>query len=150
MKKVLAASLFALGTLGAGSASALDLNAAVTNEQRQDWGYGLGVTQRYGKVTFGADYTRFDNSGNDQNRWGLSAGYDVAKFGKATLSGKVGLAYLDNSRAADGWATTVGVGARLPLTRSVSAFADYRYQFGQGSVERFDGSAVVLGLSVKF
>ena len=150
MKKLAIASLFALGTLTAGTASALDVGVSMVNEQRQDWGVGLFATEKYGKVTFSGGIERFTSSGNDQTRFGVGAGYDITKIGNATVSGKVGIAYLDNSEVANGWATSVGFGVRMPVTKAVSAFADYRYQWGQGSVDRFDGSALILGVSMKF
>jgi opacity protein-like surface antigen len=150
MKKLAIASLFALGTLTSGAASALDFGISMVNEQRQDWGVGIQASEKYGKVTFSGGLERFTNAGNDQTRFGVVAGYDVTKINNVTVTGKVGIAYLDNSEVSNGWATTLGFGVRMPITKAVTAFADYRYQWGQGSVDRFDGSAMVLGINVKF
>ena len=44
----------------------------------------------------------------------------------------------------------VGAGVSYPLTKQVSATADYSYQFGQKRVDQFNGNTVAVGLKYSF
>ncbi len=150
MKKIAIATVIALA---AASASALELGVSATRdysgaENRNGGGVSLG--EQYGKVSITAGFDRFTKGNNDQDRYSLVAGYDVAKLGAVTVTPKVGVAYLNNQTSADGYAMTVGVGATLPLTKQVSVGLDVARQYGQDRVQASDGNAVTVGVKYRF
>ncbi len=150
MKKIAIATVIALA---AASASALELGVSATRdysgaENRNGGGISLG--EQYGKVSITAGFDRFTKGNNDQDRYSLVAGYDVAKLGAVTVTPKVGVAYLNNQTSADGYAMTVGVGATLPLTKQVSVGLDVARQYGQDRVQASDGNAVTVGVKYRF
>lgn len=150
MKKLAIASLIALA---ATTASALEVGLTTTRdysgvENRN--GTGITIGQKYGRVGVTAGFERFTKGANDQDRYSLVAGYDVATFGLVTVTPKVGVALLDNQIGRDGYAMTVGVGATVPLTKQVSLGIDVARQSGQDRVSQFDGNRVSAGLSYKF
>ena len=150
MKKIAIASIIALA---ATAASALEVGVVGTRdysgaENRNSTGVTLG--QSYGKVGVTAGFERFTRGANDQDRYSLVAGYDVAKVGSVTVTPKVGVAYLDNQTGQDGYAMTVGVGASVPVTKTVSLTADVARQYGQDRVQAFDGNRVTVGVKYKF
>jgi outer membrane autotransporter protein len=149
MKKIAIASLIALAAV---SASALEVGVTTAREYTGTNTNGTGITlgQKFGKVGVAAGFERFTAGTNDQDRLSLTAGYDIAKIGAITVTSKVGVAHLNNQRGADGYAMTVGVGASMPLTKTVDLTVDARRQYGQDRVQAFDGNTVAAGLRVKF
>lgn len=150
MKKIAIASLIALA---ATAASALEIGTSVTRdysgaENRN--GSGITLGNQYGKVGVTAGFERFTAGANDQDRYSVVAGYNVAKFGSVTVTPKVGVAYLNNQTSADGYAMTVGVGADLPLTKQVSVGLDVARQYGQDRVSSSDGNTVTAGIKYRF
>lgn len=150
MKKIAIASLIALA---ATAASALELGVVGTRdysgaENRN--GAGITLGHNYGKVGVTAGFERAIKGDNDQDRYSLVAGYDVAKLGPVTVTPKVGVAYLNNQTGENGYAMTVGVGAILPVTKAVSLTADVARQYGQDRVQAFDGNRVTVGLKYRF
>ena len=150
MKKIAIASIIALA---ATAASALEVGVVGTRdysgaENRN--GAGVTVGQSYGKVGVTAGFERFTKGTNDQDRYSLVAGYDVAKIGPVTVTPKVGVAYLNNQVGENGYAMTVGVGASVPVTKQVSVGLDVARQYGQDRVQAFDGNRVTVGLKYKF
>ena len=124
--------------------------------------YGITVGEKFGKVGITAGFAR-SNGGTpitiptdgayknqQQDRYSLVAGYDVAKVGPVTVTPKLGVAYLNNARDTDGYAMTVGVGASLPVTKKISLTADYARQYGQDKVNQFNGNRVTVGTIYKF
>ena len=150
MKKFAIASIIALA---ATAASAVEVGVIGTRdysgaENRNSAGITLG--QSFGKVGVTAGFERFTKGTNDQDRYSLVAGYDVAKLGAVTVTPKVGVAYLNNQVGENGYAMTVGVGASLPVTKQVSVTADVARQYGQDRVNQFDGNHVTVGLKYRF
>lgn len=150
MKKIAIASIIALA---ATAASALEVGVVGTRdysgaENRN--GAGITVGQSYGKVGVTAGFERFTKGTNDQDRYSLVAGYDVAKIGPVTVTPKVGVAYLNNQVGENGYAMTVGVGASVPVTKQVSVGLDVARQYGQDRVQAFDGNRVTVGVKYKF
>lgn len=150
MKKLAIASLIALT---ATAASALEIGittnrdySGVTN--RNSTGIKLG--EKYGKVGVTGGFERFTKGTNDQDRYSLVIGIDVAKLGSITVTPKVGVALLNNQTSQDGYAMTVGAGANLPLTKKVSLGLDVARQYGQDRVSQFDGNRFSLGVNYKF
>lgn len=149
MKKIAIASLIALA---ATTASALEVGVNASREYvgTDNNGTGLTVGKKFGKVGVTAGFDRFTKEVNDQDRLSLTVGYDVAKVGPVTLTPKVGVAHLQNSRASEGYALAVGIGASVPLSKAVDFTVDARRQYGQDRVSQFDGNTVSAGLKFKF
>lgn len=150
MKKLAIATVIALA---ASAASALELGVSTSRdysgaENRN--GAGLSLTQRFGAVGVAAGFDRFTKGENDQDRYSVVAGYDVAKFGPVTVTPKLGVAYLNNQVGDNGYAMTVGAGVSTPLTKTVSVGLDVARQYGQDRVKSSDGNTVKVGLSYKF
>ena len=70
--------------------------------------------------------------------------------GPVGVTGRVGVAYLDNKTGADGYTATVGVGASMPITKQLSAGVSVDHQFGQNRVSQFNGNIVTAGVKVGF
>lgn len=150
MKKIAIASLIALA---ATAASALEVGVVATRDYSGEPnrnGGGVTLGQKYGAVGLTAGFERFTKGSNDQDRYSLVAGMDVARVGAFTLTPKVGVAYLNNQTGADGYAMTVGAGVSTPLTKQVSLGLDVARQWGQDRVKASDGNTVTVGLSYKF
>ena len=149
MRKIVLATVLGLA---AGAASALELGVTATRDYSGDnrnFG-GITIGQSYGKLnaTLGAE--RSSVGGNDQNRFSLVGGYDVAKLGPVTITPRLGVAYLDNQVGQDGYAMTAGVGASVPVTKKVSVGLAVDRQYGQDRVSQFDGNRVTVGAKYSF
>lgn len=149
MKKILAAlALTAVTSMASAADFGLVVNRDSAGTNRNSFGATIG--QKFGKVGVEGGFERFSR-GNDQDRWSLLGSYDVVKFGKtAALSVKGGGAYLNNQHGKDGYALLAGAGLTVPLTKSLAATVDYRYQWGQERVKMFNGSTVGAGLKYSF
>jgi predicted porin len=124
--------------------------------------YGITVGEKFGKVGITAGFAR-SNGGTPitiptdgpyrdqvQDRYSLTAGYDVTKVGPVTITPTLGVAYLNNARDTDGYVMTVGVGASVPVTKQISLTANYARQYGQDRINQFDGNRVNVGVAYKF
>lgn len=150
MKKIAIASIIALAVT---AASALEVGVSTTADYSgadKSTGYGLTVGKQTGALSVTGGFERFTKGENDQDRYSVVAGYDVAKFGPVTVTPKLGVAYLNNQTGANGYAMTVGVGTSMPITKSVAFTVDAARQYGQDRVNAFDGNRVTAGLNYKF
>ena len=148
--KLAIASILALA---AESASALEVGVTTTADYsgvNKSTGYGLTLSKPVGKFGVTAVFDRFTAGSNDQDRYSVVAGYNVAKFGPVTVTPKLGVAYLNNQTSPDGYAMTVGIGATLPLTKTLSLTLDTARQYGQDRVQQSDGNRVTTGLAYRF
>ena len=150
MKKIALATLLALAV---GSASAVELGVQGLrdysgNPDRN--GFGVTLGQKFDKVGVTAGFERFTKGSNDLDRYTLTAGYDVAKFGAVTITPKVGVAYLNPETTRNGWAGTVGVGASYPVTKQVALTADYAYQKGNNITKAYNGNIITTGVKYTF
>lgn len=147
---------FAIATiiaLAATAASALEVGVTTTSDYSgadKRAGYGVTVGKQTGAMSVTGGAERFTKGTNDQDRYSVVAGYDVAKFGAVTVTPKLGVAYLNNQASSDGYAMTVGVGATMPVTKSVALTVDAARQYGQDRVQTFDGNRVTAGLKYRF
>jgi hypothetical protein len=149
LKKVLFATLATLAL----SASAIEVGVNGTRDysgSADRTGYGVTLGDKFGAIGLEAGYNRFTQGSNDQDRYSLVASYDVTKVGPVTIAVKGGVAYLDNQTGANGYAVTAGVGASVPVYKSLAATLDYRRQEGQNRVSAFDGNQVAVGLKYAF
>lgn len=150
MKKIAIASLIAIA---AATAGAVEVGVTTTTDysgSQDRQGFGLTVGQKVGAVSVTGGFERFSKGANDQDRYSVTAGYDVAKFGPVTVTPKLGVAYLNNQHTTDGYALTVGVGASAPVTKQVSVGLDIARQYGQDRVNAFDGNRVTAGVKYAF
>lgn len=150
MKKIAIASIIALA---ATAAAAVEVGVTGTRdysgvENRNSTGVTVG--ESFGKTNLTAGFERFTKGANDQDRYSLVAGYDVAKVGVFTVTPKVGVAYLNNQSGQDGYAMTVGLGTSVPVSKQVSLTADVARQYGQDRVQAFDGNRVTVGVKYRF
>lgn len=149
MKKALLATAL---VLAATAASAVEVGLTATRDYSSDnrnFG-GITIGQHYGAVSATVGAERSSVGGNDQNRYSLVGGYDVAKFANVTVTPRVGVAYLDNQTGSDGYALTVGIGASLPVTQKVSVGLAVDRQYGQSRVDQFDGNRVTASVKYAF
>ena len=148
MKKLIAMALI----LAAGAASAFEVGVTGTRDYAGTDRNGGGITigEKVGSIGVTAGFERFTSGSNDQDRYSVVAGYDVAKFGPVTVTPKVGVAYLNNQTGSDGYALTVGVGASVPVAQKISLGLDYARQYGQDRVNSFDGNRVTVSARYAF
>lgn len=140
----------------AASASAHEVGARYTHngENAGDLvGITLGnrVATPFGPVGVEGSFDRSTRGAINVNRFGVTGAYDVVKFHGATISAKVGVAFIDPSNSGDnGYAATVGVGAAYPVAKSINLVVDYAHQRGQDRVNTFNGNAVSVGIKHSF
>jgi len=148
LKKILFATLATL----AFSASAVEFGVNGTRDYSgtDRTGYGFTLGEKFGAVGVEGGYNRFTQGANDQDRYSLVGSYDITKIGPVTLAVKAGVAYLNNQTGSNGYAVTAGVGASVPVYKSLAATVDYRRQEGQNRVSAFDGNQVAVGLKYAF
>ncbi len=149
MKKIALATVLALA---ATMASAVEVGVTATRDYSGDNRNFGGVTigQKYGAVGVTAGFERSAVGSNDQDRYSLVAGYDLAKVGQITVTPRLGVAFLDNQTSANGYAMTVGVGASVPVTKKVSVGLAVDRQYGQDRVNQFDGNRVTASVKYGF
>ena len=149
MRKFAIATALALVAM---SASALEIGVTGTRDYTGDNRNSGGITigQSYGKVGVTAGFERFTSGANDQDRYSVVAGYDVAKFGPVTVTPKVGVAYLDNQTGSNGYTMTIGAGASMPVAKKVTVGLDVARQYGQDRVNQYDGNRVTVSARYAF
>ena len=154
MKKVLVALALSLGLIGTASAVTLGVNGGVITGGNDGGVAGVTVGEKWGKIGVDAGFARGWGQNTTSDRWTLVAGYDVARVVGVTVTPKIGYAYLDNSNTTIAMATPsasaglVGVGASLPITKQISATADYAYQFSGSSNN--NANVITAGLKYSF
>jgi hypothetical protein len=150
MKKLLVAAL-AVVALSAGAVE-VGVTSSEGLQGGHTFGQGLTIGETFAGFGVTAGWTRFDRPevGNAQSRTSIVVDKQVASVGPVGLTGRVGVAHLDNTQALDGNAATVGVGASYALTNKVSLTVALDKQFGQGRVNQFDGNIVTAGVKVGF
>jgi hypothetical protein len=149
MKKIAIATVSALA---ATAASALEVGVTTARDYAGDNRNAAGITvgQKFGAVYMTAGFDRATLGTNDQDRYSVVAGVNVAKLGPVTVGVRAGGAYLNNQTGADGYAAVVGVGASVPVTKQVSLTVDVTRQYGQDRVQSFDGDRVTAGVKYRF
>ncbi len=149
MKKFAIATMIALA---ATAASALEVGVTTARDYAGTDRNATGVTvgEKFGAVTLTAGFDRATLGTNDQDRYSLVAGYNVAKLGPVSVAVKGGAAYLNNQTGQDGYAALVGVGASLPINKNMALTVDATRQYGQDRVNSFDGNRVTAGVKYSF
>lgn len=149
MKKLAVIAALALGTTVA-SALEVGVNASRSYDNSNRNAVGVTLGHNYGDVGVAVGLDNTTVGDNNQTRYSLVGSYNVAKFGDVTVAAKAGVAYLDNQNGPDGYATTVGVGASYPLTKTLALTADVSRQYGQSRVDQFNGNRVTVGFKHSF
>lgn len=149
MKKFAIATAIALA---ATAASALEVGVTTARDYAGNNRNAAGITvgEKFGAVSVNAGFDRATQGTNDQDRYSLVAGVDVAKLGPVSVGVRAGGAYLNNQTGADGYAALVGVGASMPITKTVSLTVDATRQYGQNRVQGHDGNRVTAGIKYRF
>jgi opacity protein-like surface antigen len=153
MKKIAIATLLAVMAATAGAVE-VGVTGSYDNVKHDHAGYGLTVGEHFGAFSATVGAERYNNV--KLTKYSLVGGYDVAKVGSATVTAKVGAVYLDQEAGKtwsvdrQGYAALVGAGISIPVTKSVSATADYRYQKGQDRVDALNGSTFLVGAKYAF
>ena len=113
---------------------------------------GVSAGQKFGKFGVQGTFDRNTTQAVDINRYTVSGSYDVVKLGPVQTNVRVGFAYLDpqSSRATNGGAGFVGAGVAYPVTKKITAVADYAYQKGNNITQGYDGNIVTAGLNYSF
>lgn len=150
MKKFAIATILATAAIAASAVEVgvVGVNQATPNPDR--YGYGVTVGENFGAYNVTAGVSRFVREANDQTRVTLVGSREVYKVGPVSLTGRVGLAYLNNQTGEDGTALTVGVGANVPVAKNVTAGLSVDRQYGQSRVDSFNGNVVTAGIKVGF
>lgn len=149
MKKFAIATAIALA---ATAASALEVGVTTGRDYAGTDRNATGVTvgQNVGRFNVTAGFDRATLGANDQDRYSLVAGVNVAKLGPVAVAVRGGAAYLNNQTGADGYAALVGVGASMPVAKNVALTLDATRQYGQDRVRSSDGNRVTAGLRYSF
>lgn len=150
MKKIAIASLLAIAAI---SASAVEVGVTAVDQTTPNpnrYGYGVTVGENFGAYNVTAGVSRFVREANDQTRVSLVGSREVFKVGQIGLTGRVGLAYLNNQTGQDGSAVTVGVGATAPVAKNVAVGLSVDRQYGQNRVSQFDGNVITAGVKYSF
>jgi hypothetical protein len=154
MKKVLIAFALSMGLIGTASAVNFGVNGGVVTGGNDGGLAGVTVGEKWGKIGVDAGFARGWGQDTTQDRWTLVAGYDVAKLGGVTVTPKVGYGYIDNSNttiakaAPSASVAIVGLGGSVPITKNISATADYAYQFSGSSNN--NANVITGGLKYRF
>jgi hypothetical protein len=154
MKKVLLAFALSMGLIGTASAVNFGVNGGVMTGGNDGGLAGVTVGEKWGKFGVDAGFARGWGQDTTQDRWTLVAGYDVAKVAGVTVTPKVGYGYIDNSNttianaAPSASVAIVGLGGSLPITKNISATADYAYQFSGSSNN--NANVITGGLKYSF
>lgn len=149
MKKIAIATMIALAATAA-SAVEVGVTAARDYAGTNRDAVGITVGQKVGAIGVTAGFDRATGGNNDQDRYSLVGGVDVAKLGPVAVAVKAGAAYLNNQTGQDGYAALVGVGASMPVAKNVALTLDATRQYGQDRVKSFDGNRVTAGIKYSF
>jgi hypothetical protein len=150
MKKIAFATILAVAAMAASAVEVGVVGVEQTTPNPNRYGYGVTVGENFGAYNVTAGVSRFIREANDQTRVTLVGSKEVAKLGPVAVSGRVGYAYLNNRTGDDGSALTVGVGASVPVTKTVAVGVSVDRQYGQNRVSSFDGNVVTAGVKVGF
>lgn len=147
-------SIFTIAILAAAmSASAVEVGVyggGTLNSVDRAYG-GVSVGQKFGDYTLTGSVDRAYVRQNDQTRYSVVGAYQFAKIGSVGFNAQVGGAYIDNQANRNGYALVTGLGATLPVTTNLTAFAEVRNQRAiQGRVNDNNGNSVNAGLKYTF
>jgi len=148
MKKIIT-TLALMGFVFAAQAVELGVNTSRDTAGTDRTGYGVTVGQKFGSAGVTAGFDRY-TAGTELDKNSVVGSYDVSKLGSTTLAVKAGAAYLNPKSGDNGYAALVGAGVSVPLTRSLAATVDYRYQAGQSQVQSLDGHSLAAGVKLAF
>jgi outer membrane autotransporter protein len=149
MKNILIASLFALATVSV-HATEVGTNVARDYSGADRNAFGITVGKQLGVINTTLGLSREYRGANDSTTLSLMGGYNVFKIFAVTLSVEAGTAYVRNQSSASGYALVGGVGAQLPLTKTVSLTADITRQYGQSRIKDSNGNNISVGMKYNF
>ncbi len=149
MKKFAVMAALAVAAI---SASAFELGVHGTHTAGASTDFvGVSLGKKFGVMGVEGTFDRSTRGAVNFNRFGLVGSYDVAQVLGATVSPKMGVAFIDPTHSGvNGYAVTAGVGVSYPVAKNVSLTADYAYQKAQGRVATFSGNQVSAGVKFAF
>jgi len=156
MKKIVIASLFALVASMASAVEVGIIGGEVFNANKHaSNAAGLTIGENFGKfgLAVEADHNFSKKVSTNADRYSLIGSYNLAKIGHANIAVKAGVDYLSQrsgSTLPAGYGLLAGVGATVPVTKTVSLTADYRYDAGQSRVKAENGNQFLVGLKYAF
>jgi outer membrane autotransporter protein len=147
MKKIIFSTLATLAL----SASAVEVGVNSVQDKATDrTGFNIVAGDNFGPVGLEAGFTRFTKGDNNQNKYGVTASYDIFKTSFASVDVRTGVAYLNNQTGDNGFAMTVGAGVSVPVMKNLSAVLVFDHQYGQKKVDSFNGNVITGGLKYSF
>lgn len=149
MKNIAIATLFALAAVSA-HATEVGVNVARDYSGADRNAFGVTVGEQFGAINATVGLSREYRGVNDSTAVSLIGSYNVATVGKVALAVEGGGLYQRNQSSASGYALVAGVGAQLPLTKTVSLTADLTRQFGQSRIKDSDGNTASVGVKYSF
>jgi hypothetical protein len=133
------------------AASALDFGVGYSRNITDDVdGFGLSASQSWGNVSLTAAVDRFEVGSKVSDHVTVLAGYTVAKVWGVTIEGQAGVAYIQSDTLNDGLTSVIGIGASMPLTKSLSLVADARRTVGIEDMKVHNGTGLGLGIRYSF
>lgn len=133
------------------TASAVDVGVGYSRDLNNDAnGYGITVGQTWNKFSLTAGADRFDTVGGNHDQVSLVAGYQVLKVMGVALEAQFGAVYIQADGAKDGLTSVVGLGATLPLTKTLAVVGDVRRTVGLDTMKVHNGTTAGLGLRYSF
>lgn len=140
LSAALSASAIEVGVYGGGTLNSVD----------RAYG-GVSVGQKFGDYTLTGSVDRAYVRQNDQTRYSVIGSYEFVKLGSVGFNAQVGGSYIDNQVSRNGYSLVTGLGATVPVTSNITAFAEVRNQRAiQGRVNPNNGNSVNAGLKYSF
>jgi len=133
------------------AASAADLtvlyNRDVSNNVNGA-GFSLG-TKLTKDLTLSGNLDRYSR-GTDVDSYGVSMSYEVFKLGKLSVSGGLGMNWINVERGKDGLAGSVHAGVALPITKSLSIVTEATRLMPETKIKSQEATIVSVGLRTTF
>lgn len=134
-----------------GTASAVDVGVNYSRDVTNDVnGVGISVGQTWNKFSLTVGAERFDTVGGNQDQVSLIGGYQVFKVMGVAVDAQVGAVYIQADGAKDGLTNVIGLGAALPLTKSLAVVGDVRRTIGIDTMKVHNGTTAGVGLRYSF
>jgi outer membrane autotransporter protein len=150
MKKLVIATILA-STVGLAQAADVTVRTGHNGLTAQNYvGVAVGLAKS-GPLGLEVGADRSTSGSQNVNRFSTAVTADVAKVFGATVTARLGGAYLDRATNQSGLAAMAGVGVAYPLSKTMAVVADYTYQYaGEASVSNLNGGITSVGLRVSF
>lgn len=134
-----------------GTASAVDVGLGYSRNVTNDInGYGITAGQTWNKFSLTAGAAKFDAVGGYHDQISLVAGYQVLKMSGVTVQAQFGAIFVQSESAKDGLTSVIGLGASLPLTKTLAVVGEVQRTVGIDDMKVHNGTTAGLGLRYSF